>query len=73
MYEIVPYVYYVLYYTELVYQSNVIKKYVDAFRTDEGVELLDCYGLNSMERRVWKANFYERMASNDVFSIIERF
>ena len=71
MYEIVPYVYYVLYYTELVYQSNVIKKYVDAFRTDEGVELLDCYGLNSMERRVWKANFYERMASNDVFSIIE--
>ena len=71
MYGIIPYVYYVLYYTELVYKSNLIKKYVDAFRTDEGVELLDCYGLNSLERKQWKVNFYDRMASNDLFSLIE--
>lgn len=60
-YEIIPYAYYMFYYTRKVYDDSVLDAYIDAFRTEEGQALLNCYGLSAQERRQWKINFEERL------------
>lgn len=69
--KIVPYVYYILYYTGLIYQNKVINDYISAFKTLEGESLIDCYGLNESERRKWKVDFNARLASKNVFDLIK--
>ena len=49
-YEIVPYVFYVLYYTGQVYDDGLLRRYTEAFRTPEGEALLNCYGLCEKEQ-----------------------
>jgi uncharacterized protein YwgA len=70
-YEIVPYVYYVLYYTEKLFSDEFMKRYVEKFRTAEGERLLDCYGLCEKERKVWKCDFRTRLDAESLFPLIE--
>ncbi len=70
-YEIIPYVFYVLYYTGQVFNDVLIKKYIEAFRTPEGESLLNYYGLCSKERKEWKCNFKTRLEANDLYSLIK--
>jgi len=69
--EMVPYVYYVLYYTGLIYRNKVMNDYILAFKTMEGESLINCYGLNKIERREWKFDFQTRLESNNVYSLIK--
>jgi len=69
-YEIIPYVYYVLYHTGLLYNDVILKEYIDLFKTSEGECLLNCYGLNENERHVWRYDFRTRLESNNVFDLI---
>ena len=48
-YEIIPFVYYVLYHVGLFFQDETLREYISAFKTDEGERLLNCYGLNDNE------------------------
>lgn len=70
-YEIIPYVYYVLYYTGLLYQDETLRKYIEAFKTEEGEYLLNCYGLNDSERREWKFDFKTRLESHNLYDLIK--
>lgn len=70
-YKIVPYVYYVLYYTSLLYDDEKLKKYVNAFYCSKGEELLNCYGLNEQERHIWSVDFNTRLHSEDLYSLIK--
>lgn len=70
-YEIIPYVYYVLYYTGKIYDDKILKEYIEAFRTPEGKALLNCYGLNGAERREWKYNFKTRLESDSLYELIK--
>lgn len=70
-YEIIPYVFYVLYYTNQVFQDIELKKYVDAFRTSEGVVLLDYYGLSDKERKPWKVDFKTRLDTENIYELIK--
>ena len=70
-YDIVPYAYYVLYYTNKVYCDRILEKYVQAFRTKDGEKLLNCYGLCTEERKIWKYDFETRLESEDLYSLIE--
>lgn len=67
---IIPYVFYVLYYTEQIYKDEVLKKYVETFRTPEGEYLLDCYGLCEKERKRWKVDFQTRLNSKCLYDLI---
>lgn len=69
-YGTIPYVFYVLYYTDQIFDDNVLKKYIDAFRTDEGERLLNCYGLCEKERKEWKFDFATRLNSKNLFNLI---
>ena len=69
-YEIIPYVFYVLYFTNWIFQDDDLKKYVKAFETPEGVELLDYYGLAEKERKPWKVDFQTRLEADNLYEFI---
>lgn len=63
-YGIVPYVYYMFYYTRKVYNDQLLDVFVEAFCTKDGEKLIDCYGLTEQERKEWKIPFEERLDAN---------
>ncbi len=70
-YEIVPYVFYVLYYTGQIFDDDILKQYIETFRTPEGEALLNCYGLCSKERKEWKYDFQTRLEADCLYELIK--
>lgn len=70
-YEIIPYVFYVLYYTGQVFDDEIFKQYIEAFRTPEGEALLNCYGLCAKERKEWKCDFKTRLEADNLYDLIK--
>lgn len=70
-YEIIPFVYYVLFHVGLFIQDETLREYISAFKTDEGKRLLNCYGLNENERREWKCNVTMRLETENLYDLIE--
>jgi hypothetical protein len=70
-YDIIPYVYYILYHTGLLFEDNILKEYISAFKTSEGENLINCYGLNDSERREWKCDFKTRLETDSLYAIIK--
>lgn len=68
-YEILPFAFYILYYTKKIYDDKILNAYLDAMRTEEGEDLLEYYGLAEQERRRWKIPFEERL-EQDVSDLI---
>ena len=69
-YQALPYVYYMLYYTGILYPDSKLKDYIECCKTDDGEALLNCYGLNSKERKVWRVDFKERINRTDLDKLI---
>lgn len=70
-YDIVPYVYYILYYTGQVFNDEMLNRYIDAFRTPTGEGLLNCYGLCAKEQKEWKNNFQTRIEADSIYDLIK--
>ena len=70
-YGIIPYVYYVLFYTGLLFKDEILEKYIVAFKTPEGERLLNCYGLNESERREWRVDFQTRLKTNTLYEFVK--
>lgn len=68
--KIIPYVFYVLYFTNWIFKDTELQKYVEAFRTLEGESLLDYYGLAEKERKPWKVNFQTRLETDNLYELI---
>lgn len=70
-YKIVPYVYYMLYYTRKVFEDEIIDEYLKLFETPFGEDLLNCYGLNDRERKKWRCNFLSRLNAEDLYPFMK--
>lgn len=70
-YEIIPYVFYVLYFTNWIFKDTELQKYVEVFRVSEGEALLDYYGLTEKERKPWKVNFQTRLETDNIYELIQ--
>ena len=70
-YEIIPYVFYVLYYTGQVFEDKILKQYIETFRTPEGEALLNCYGLCTKEQKQWKYDFKKRLEADNLYKLIK--
>lgn len=70
-YEIVPYMFYVLYYTGQVFEDDILKQYIETFRTAEGEKLLNCYGLCAKEQKEWKCDFKTRLELDNLYDLIK--
>ena len=69
-YEIIPYVFYVLYFTNWIFKDTELQKYVEAFRSSEGEAYLDYYGLAEKERKPWKVDFQTRLEADNLYEFI---
>lgn len=70
-YQIIPYAFYILYYTNQIFKDAELQKYVNAFRTPEGEDLLNCYGLCDKERKEWKYDFQTRLEAENLYDLIK--
>lgn len=70
-YDIIPFVYYILYYTNEIFKDKNLKIWVDKFKTSDGTNLLNCYGLTDTERKMWKIDFNIRLESQCLFDFIK--
>ena len=70
-YKINDYVYYVLFYTCVLFDNEELKKYRDAFRTNQGELLLNKYGLNEKERKEWRIDFDTRLKNGILYDFIK--
>lgn len=68
-YEILPFAYYIFYYTRKVYGDEMLDAYLKALWTENGGALLEYYGLAEQERKPWKIPFEERL-ERDVSALI---
>ena len=63
--------YYILYFTNWIFCDSELQKYVLAFKTEDGINLLDYYGLANSERKLWKVDFKTRLESDNLFELIK--
>lgn len=68
-YMILPFAFYLFYYTRQVYEDETLDKYLDALRTKAGENLLAYYGLAEEERKPWKIAFKDRL-DTDISALI---
>ena len=69
-YKIIPYVYYILYFTNQIFKDDDLQYYLTALETAEGVNLLESYGLSDKERRPWKVDLKTRLESENLYDLI---
>lgn len=69
-YKIMQYVFYILYFTNKIFNDPDLEKYVVTFNSCEGQHLLDYYGLTSGERKKWKVDFFTRVNSQNLYKLI---
>lgn len=70
-YGIMPFVFYILYFTNEIFHDEDLKQYVKALKTNEGIELLNYYGLSEKERKLWKVDFKTRLEAVNIFNLIK--
>lgn len=70
-YEIIPYIFYVLHFTNQIFNDFDLEKYVEAFKTSAGVALLNYYGLSEKERKPWKVDFKTRLKTENMYDLIK--
>ena len=70
-YEIIPYAFYVLYFTNSIFKDEELQRYVDTFWTAEGDCYLNYYGLTEKERKPWKVDFQTRLETDNLYELIK--
>lgn len=71
-YNIKPYLYYLLFFSALLFKNEALNELLNLLITEEGVSLLDCYGLSELERKKWKVDFFTRLNNKNIFQLIEK-
>ena len=63
-YGVSEYIYYCAYYANEIFRDERIRRYLEKSESETAKKLIDCYGLNESERKVWNVPFYERLLDN---------
>lgn len=66
-YDIKEYVYYILYYTKEIFKDDFLEEYLHILKCANGEVLLDKYGLNALERKIWRVDFITRLKEGVLF------
>ena len=66
-YMIGVYVYYMLYYTILIFKSDILTEYIEKIDYYRNDEVLGSYGLSSKERKKWRISFDSRLDNDNIW------
>lgn len=69
-YSIGSIVYYMVYYTYLVFNDTFLLRYLEKLECYKDVTLIKSYGLSSRERKNWKVSFNERLDNDQLCSVV---
>lgn len=58
-----PYIYYCLWYTDQVFNAELLTPLISRFESSEGLSLLSTFGLSDRERHEWNIDFLDRLFS----------
>ena len=58
-------------FTNKIFDDQKLSRYVEAFHTQDGFDLLDYYGLAVRERKLWKVDFQTRLKTNKMYDLIK--
>lgn len=58
-----PYVYYCIWYTDMLFKADFLQPFIMKFKSPEGILLLRTFGLCDQERHEWRIDFYDRLFS----------
>jgi len=61
---VIPYIFYCVWYTNILFSSDILVPYLKQFSSDEGYSLLTKYGLTESERKEWTYPFRYRLLSS---------
>lgn len=67
------YIYYCLYYVNLIFNDELISDYLDLFAYAEDETVLNSFGLDDSERKSWQIGFYERLFHENIGNYIYKF
>ena len=67
---VTPYVFYILYYTQMVVDDPFLEKIVCDLKTEEGIGLLGRYGFVENNVKKWKYDFRTILESDRIYSLI---
>lgn len=60
-YGVSEYIYYCAYYANEIFRDERLVRYLQKLGSETAKKLIDCYGLNESERKVWNVPIYERL------------
>lgn len=58
-----PYIYYCLWYTKQVFDTEFLDQFISKFESPEGISLLSTFGLSNDEKHKWSIDFFDRLFS----------
>ena len=70
-YKILSYIYYVLYFTNYIYNSPILNRYLDAIKQTDFNDIINYYGLCVSERKKWPCDISKRLYSENLYELIE--
>ena len=71
-YKVGEYIYYCLYYTNVIFNSKNLDEYLEIFEPYRNVELINSFGLNDSERKAWNCEFFERLFADDMQTLLKK-
>lgn len=66
------YLYYCIYYANLIFDSPVLNKYLTLLEKHKNQQTLDSYGLTKDEQKAWQITFFDRLFHQDLQSYIKK-
>lgn len=60
-YNVAQYIYYCIYWTYTLFGDERLIIYLDLLESSEGIDLLNCFGLNDSEKHMWNIPFLDRI------------
>lgn len=70
LYLIEEYIYYMVYYTQEVFNDSILDRCLNELQIYRNCELLDSYGLSVNERKQWRVSFCDRLDKEDIWNNI---
>lgn len=70
--NVTQYIYYCLYYTNLIFDDAELKQYVDELKTLEAETILDSFGLCECEQQKWDVDFMDRLFKIDISKYLQK-
>lgn len=65
------YLYVCIHQTQQIFEDPLLNRYLEAFDADKDVALLNSYGLNKKERKLWELDLFDRLFHLDLWGYLQ--